>query len=350
MKVTFLLRYDAGLYYGGAEVQAQYTAEGLRKLGVDVEVFSSLTTDVGDVMHCFGCLRLFNDVAQYCRHRGIPYLVSTIFYVGLTRLGLAWRRLRATTHRDSRLRRRLLNGASLLLPNSMAEAELVATLFRQPMAKMHVVPNGVEERFAEGDPDLFRNRFGLREPFVLNVARLEPRKNQLRLIEALAGTGLKLVILGQEADARYAVACRRAAGSDVLFLPPVPHDDPLLAGAYAACRVFALPSLVETPGIAALEAAAAGARVVTTPVGGGREYFGEHARYVLPSSAAGIRSAVLSAWEDDRPTDAQREHVLSRYSWAQVARRTLEGYERVLAGKPVALGEYGRIRPTPRCQ
>ncbi len=34
------------------------------------------------------------------------------------------------------------------------------------------------------------------------------------------------------------------------------HDDPLLASAYAAARVFALPSWFETPGLAALEAAA----------------------------------------------------------------------------------------------
>ena len=37
------------------------------------------------------------------------------------------------------------------------------------------------------------------------------------------------------------------------------HRDPLLALAYSACSVFALPSTLETPGLAALEAAAAGA-------------------------------------------------------------------------------------------
>ena len=42
------------------------------------------------------------------------------------------------------------------------------------------------------------------------------------------------------------------------WLGRLDHHDPLLASAYAAARVFALPSWFETPGLAALEAALAG--------------------------------------------------------------------------------------------
>ena len=49
-------------------------------------------------------------------------------------------------------------------------------------------------------------------------------------------------------------------GEAVRWLGASDHDDPLLASAYAAARVFALPSWFETPGLAALEAALAGRR------------------------------------------------------------------------------------------
>ena len=54
----------------------------------------------------------------------------------------------------------------------------------------------------------------------------------------------------------------RAASS---WLGRLDHHDPLLASAYAAARVFALPSWFETPGLAALEAALAGCSVAITP-------------------------------------------------------------------------------------
>ena len=44
----------------------------------------------------------------------------------------------------------------------------------------------------------------------------------------------------------------------VSWLGRLDHHDPLLASAYAAARVFALPSWFETPGLAALEAGPGG--------------------------------------------------------------------------------------------
>ena len=334
MKVTFLTRYDGGLWFGGAEVQAEYTARELRRLGVEVEVFSPASTGVGDLVHTFGCYAYYYPVALHCRQHCVPYVVSPVFYITVGGVHKAWWKARAITRSTVRVQKRLFRGASFLLPNSETEAGQVADLFAQPMEKMHVTPNGVEERFADASPGLFRSTYGIEEPFVLNVARIEPRKNQLRLIQALKGTGIRLVIMGEPSNADYVKECRSAAGADVTFLAPVKHEDPVLASAYAACRVFALPSLLETPGLASLEAGMAGARVVTTPVGGGREYFADLARYVDPLSVPDIRARVLQAWEAPDPGDALRERLLAGFTWRRVAERTLQAYERALAAQP----------------
>ena len=334
MRVTFACPLHGYLYYGGAQVQADKTAEELANLGVEVEFLTPRTSTLGDLVHCFGPYRQYDLVMKMCQSRGIPVVCSTIFYIEpKTRQFLSyWLKARSPwgTHKTVR---RMWQHSSLLLPNSEAEAEQVRFVYRVSREQIHVVPNGVEARFAEGNPALFRDKFGIREPFVLNIGRVEDRKNQHRLIQALKGTGLKLVLIGKEWHQEYSALCRREADGNVLFLPPLAHDDPLLASAYAACRVFALPSLLETPGIAALEAGIAGARVVTTPIGGGREYFSDHALYVDPYSVSDIRAKVLQAWNSAGDAETLREHILKHFTWRRVAEKTLEGYERVLQRK-----------------
>jgi glycosyltransferase involved in cell wall biosynthesis len=102
----------------------------------------------------------------------------------------------------------------------------------------------------------------------------------------------------------------------------------LLASAYAAARVFALPSWFETPGLAALEAALAGTAVVITPLGCTREYFGDMVEYARPDRISEISSALGHAW-DDGARPALREWIGSRFLWTNVARRTAEAYDQV---------------------
>jgi glycosyltransferase involved in cell wall biosynthesis len=109
----------------------------------------------------------------------------------------------------------------------------------------------------------------------------------------------------------------------------VDHDSDLLASAYAACDTFVLPSLFETPGIAALEAGLSGAKVVITPHGGPREYFGSMADYVNPYDVQDIRRGILKAL--DRPrNDVLATHIAARFLWKHVAIRTAEVYTAAL--------------------
>ncbi|WP_158287888.1 glycosyltransferase family 4 protein [Falsiroseomonas bella] len=179
-----------------------------------------------------------------------------------------------------------------------------------------VVRNPVDAaRFAEADPALFRAATGLQD-FVLCAARLEPRKNQAVLAHALRGTGLPLVLLGHATDAGYRAVLERHLHADVHVLPRLAPDSPLLASAFAAARVFALPSWAEGAPLAALEAAAAGAALVLSDESGEREYFADHARYVDPADPDALRAAVLAAWAEGRAGAAERQDFVARhYGW-----------------------------------
>ncbi len=334
MRIAFLRQFHTNRWFSGAQIQAIQTADALRRLGLTVDFIEDARHTSYDLLHVFGLYSEYQAVVEAFRQCGIPVVASPIFFKDISTplkrahaaTAPAWGRL----SRSYRELRQLLASVDALLPNTRVEAEFVQRYFGVSRP-LWVVPNGVDLRFAEGDPRLFREGFGLQGDFVLCVGRIERRKNQLRLVEALRGTGIPLVIMGECIARKYLARCQRAADTNVRFLHALPYDSPLLASAYAACRVFALPSLLETPSLAALEAGVAGARVVVTPYGGAPEYFQHFARYPNPRSVASIRTAILDAWESAHDPDAQRQFLLKHYSWGRVAQETLRAYQQLLS-------------------
>ncbi|NQT12265.1 MAG: glycosyltransferase [Planctomycetes bacterium] len=227
-------------------------------------------------------------------------------------------------------RRKLYHAVDLLLPNSNAEADQLVRHLQAPTDRIHVTPNGADERMARADPAPFVKRFGTRD-FLLSAGRIEPRKNQLGLLRAMQGTKVPIVVLGDAVPGYewYARNCRRAAGSNVRFVGRLDHDDPLLSSAYAACGCLVLASWYETPGLVALEAGMSGVPLVLPEGGCAREYFGDKAGYVRPNDLAGIRREVLRALCRGR-SPGLAQHVRDNFSWAAAAQATLAGYRKVI--------------------
>ena len=221
--------------------------------------------------------------------------------------------------------------ARAVLPNTSAEGDLIHEAFDVPREHIHVIPNGVSENFLHGDPELFRQKYGV-DKFILNVGHVGPdRKNVLGLVKALETIDHPAVIIGRITPGGQADEIMRLAekNKNLLIIDGIDHDSPLLASAYAACDVFAMPSKFETPGIAALEAALGGAKVVITPHGGTRDYFEDRAIYVDPYSVEDIRQGIEAAL--NRPADDDlKQHVVDNFLWRRVAELTLEAYRSVL--------------------
>jgi glycosyltransferase involved in cell wall biosynthesis len=283
------------------------------------------------------------DLARVARARGVPVVLSPICWIepramaalasGRIRKGLdllKWT-LKGAAPRWPCWRRSLIGLANAVLPNSHAEARQLVRYFGAMPDTIRVVPNGVSRRFADAGPELFRAAFGPGE-FVLFVGRIEPRKNVLGLIRAVRRLGLSLVVVGAApaGQADYASLCERVGGAAVRWLGALDHDGPRLASAYAAARVFALPSWFETPGLAALEAALAGSAIVITPFGCTREYFGDRVKYARPDRGRALGRAIERAWLTGGDPRLARE-IAARYLWSNVARRTAEVYDEIAA-------------------
>jgi glycosyltransferase involved in cell wall biosynthesis len=331
---------------GGGEVQMIKTAEALGKLGADVRLFDPWhdRLESAEWLHLFGTLPEYLELARRAKSAGTRVALSPIAWYDPV---VNWRlepslprKLRGVASWTARRlfpslpswRRELTHAADLLLPNSRAEARQLTTLFGADPRKIVVVPNGVDPRFAHGEAWRFEKTFGVAN-FVLVPGRIEPRKNQLNVIRALAGTTTDLVIVGDAHPdhTSYFERCRAAAEPNVRFLGRIDHESPMMAAAYRAARVVVLASWFETPGLAALEGALAGASIVITERGCAREYFGKAARYVRPNDVAGIRAAVRDAIAG-RPSSELRDTIMRRFDWRHAAEQTLAAYQRVEAG------------------
>ena len=193
---------------------------------------------------------------------------------------------------------------------------------------VHVVLNGTEAT-PQADPQLCRRRLDLPVDFILGVGGYwEPRKNAVRLAEAAAALGFPLVLVGptNPSPALNRLQTMAARGSSLILLGYQPQE--VLNSLYAACRVFALPSLHEGTGMVSLDAAAQGPPVVVTKNGGPPSYFKdlEMAYQVDPFSPKSIREGLQRAWQCKR-TGRLAQHVRENLTWDKSARSLLSAYE-----------------------
>lgn len=367
MRVLFVIRQDAQDNLGGDTIQMLKTRSALEDLGLTVETRG--TNELADLPPC-DVAHVFNiqtaesswAALQELRRKGIPTVLSSIYWDMLDhdfefavagrarwrlptrvlgkararRLYVIWQLQKAPLKAKWQAQRRSLNCALRVLPNSHSEAVLLQQTFHLHgtfQRKVSVVPNGVDTELFDPVPlpsRAFRERYGV-QGFVLQVGAISPVKNQLRLIEALFDLPLPIVFIGQPAAAmpEYADLCkaRAAERGNVLFIGRLPHEE--LPAIYALAAVHALPSWRETPGLASLEAAAAGCRVVTTSIGSTRDYFGGLAWYCYPDDLASIRTAVEAALSAP-PPEALRQRVLAEYTWQRAAEATLAAYQAAL--------------------
>ncbi|MGO9570596.1 MAG: glycosyltransferase family 4 protein [Desulfomonilaceae bacterium] len=305
---------------GGGEIQLLECKAALERLGVEVLLYDQWNPQFEgvDAVHYFSVQGGSTNFCEFVKRKKLPLLISPIL----------WPTDENISEYPMQEIRSLLNLCDVVLPNSAAEIDQLGAFFDLDPQKCVVVTNGVGDSFTSlAQNDLFREHLHLDGPFLLNVANIEPRKNQLTLVQAVQGMDLTLVLLGRVREAAYFEECMRKGSHFVRYGGFLPHVSDLLKSAYRASEVFVLPSLLETPGLAALEAATQEARLVLTSVGSTREYFQDLVTYVNPYDPADIRAGIEAAlgWKRD---ESLRRHVLQNFTWDHAALILVEAYKR----------------------
>lgn len=242
--------------------------------------------------------------------------------------------------------REILEMADIVLVQTELEAHDIKKDFEFDAFSYKKVVNGVDVKtFHEPDPHPFNvlasKNLGVEltaSPILLNVGRIEPRKNQLKLIEAfneLVASDLLpdyyLVFIGgmSARSFEYTYKFRKLVeGNDrIIYLGP--QNKEIVASAMAHKGVYIHPSWFETTGLVTLEASLAGMSVV---VSGDRvkEYLGEFAKYCDPSNIENIKNAILEAVTAPVSSPELQEEIIANYSWDNTANQTFSVYKDLL--------------------
>lgn len=322
MKIFFNTYPVAFQCAGGGEIQLIKSKEALERRGHEVILFNQWEHKLSeaDVVHQFSVQGGIYNLCAYTRAQKIPLVLSPILWLSeyidqypMGEIGY------------------MTSVADVICPNSQAEVDRFLQHFDAPASKYHVTHNGVDALFFHREPaDLFLAEYNIDRPFILCVGNIETRKNQLSLLKAASNIGQHVVLIGNIRDQNYFAQLENEFRGQFSYIGFLEHDSPLLRSAYAACTTFALPSLLETPGLAALEAAAAGTPLVITKEGCTTEYFDDAAYYADPKDVGDIARKLMQAINAGRDKCNLSSQV-ERFSWDLVAEELEQAYLKAIA-------------------
>ena len=220
-----------------------------------------------------------------------------------------------------------------LTPNSNMEADKLKD--KLGAFDYTVVENAVDLNEIEGIETNEKDAPDEWGEYVLSVGRLEPRKNQWRLLYAMQGLwqegiDAKLVLLGK-ANRKYLqkISSELERYQDNIIIDPQIKNPATVMNAAKHARVLAMPSILETPGLVALEAGALGTSLAITKKGSTQEYFNGYANYCDPFRVDSIAEALEQAWEQDG--NECSEYIKENYNYKNAGKKLLSLYKSLLS-------------------
>jgi len=218
-----------------------------------------------------------------------------------------------------------------------------------PHDKIRVIPNGLREKNPK-DPSLeeeLKNRFEIKDTFILNVGGIHERKNIVRLIHAfkgmvnLNGYSGKLLITGSVSGASYqnkmksiCDASVRETGMEnrIVFTGFISEKE--LDSLFRIADFLIYPSLYEGFGIPVLEAMKMGLPVITSNTTAMPEVAGGAAYLVNPNNIEEMTSAMSELLQNKQLQEEMIGKGLERarsYTWQNVSESYLKLYQEIIA-------------------
>lgn len=362
MNVIFAIRPDFLEKKGGDTFQMQKTKEYLEKI-YDIKIIiicspEEMNSDMKiDLMHIFNIqtIELTKKFVKRAKELDIPIVLSPIYWdLTFSKYVSAYYSIFKTDrflcifkpfkkvlknflnpfHYMSKKYIKefnlILNDVDILLPNSNEEAEIMQRQFSSEF-KFIAIPNCVEF-----NGDIYDEKVPYNS-YILEVGRIEPIKNQLKVIKALYRyPEIPIVFIGKKnySHFKYIKSIERISKKrgNVFIIDEIGQDE--LQKYYKKAAVHVLPSYRESPGLVSLEALVNGTNIVVSskefcPI----EYylFDKYANVCNPFNTKSIRNEILNAYmKKNKFESSQRKDYLSFFSYRNAANLTMKAYKEVL--------------------
>jgi glycosyltransferase involved in cell wall biosynthesis len=241
------------------------------------------------------------------------------------------------------LLRHAVKRADKIISVSYHTQEDLINILKVPKEKIVVIHEAPSPIFQPLEPEavrtVLRNRYGLQKKYIYHLGNIEPRKNLIKLLEAFTlvcremGTEYQLVVSGQKGWLIRSLSrfLKNYPLRDQLhFTGYVPHEDlPFLMN---GADLFVFPSLYEGFGLPVLEAMRCGTPVVSSNQSSIPEIMGSAGVLVDPTDVPMLAEKIIWLLRNKE----EREHLsrlgqvqAARFSWTEVARKTLQVYRSV---------------------
>lgn len=225
--------------------------------------------------------------------------------------------------------------ADYILADSEATKNDLIELYRISPDRIAVLLSGVDGRFAPVTDQttlrLVREKYGIgMSPYIFSVGTVQPRKNYVRLIKALAALRMEkydihLVIAGGKGwldNPIYRAIDDTHMNEFVHMIGFVDEAD--LPALYSEATCFAFPSLYEGFGLPVLEAMGCRTPVVTSNISSLPEAAGDAALMVDPYNLDAITTAIKQVIDDEALRGALIRKGVERskqFTWDRAAQQ-----------------------------
>jgi glycosyltransferase involved in cell wall biosynthesis len=333
---------------GGLRMKVLRTVDSLKRQGVEARLIDPVHEKLRDydLVHVFAPYNGNHRVVQQAKSDGLPVVVSTILNPPFSpwegRVARLLTRIvgRVTNYSLTTSYQQMVTALDLadqLIVLGGIERRMLIDGYLVPADRITIVHNGIGEEFFRASGDRFVSQFGIARPFVLHTGLIGDVKNQLGLVRALKGVDIDIVLIGYAGSTErpYLEQCLSEGGARVRYLGELAHGE-LIASAYAAAQVVAVPSRHEGMPNSVLEALASDKPVVLT---------NNHtmdfelppavAAEVGPDDHAAIRSNVIRFLQNP-PEPGRARAVVAAMSWDEVARQLGAVYRKVLTASAMS--------------
>ncbi|MCS7246124.1 MAG: glycosyltransferase family 4 protein [Thermomicrobium sp.] len=241
---------------------------------------------------------------------------------------------------------RMLKSVDAVITVSEAVRNDLLRLYDFDPDRVFAVPHGVSAPFAPTDQARLRAVLavhGLREPYVIAVGTVEPRKRYPLLLDAVRALlprfpDLRLVVVGSTGWLAGPIERQLREAEQRGYLIRFRHvSDALLATLYGGAAAFVTASCYEGFNLPLLEAMACGTPTVATDLPAHREVAGEAALFVPIDDPDALAETLAVVLTDSSVRDRLRRAARARaqfFTWSRSAAQHLAVYRAVARERP----------------
>ncbi|OGU61236.1 MAG: hypothetical protein A2X64_06655 [Ignavibacteria bacterium GWF2_33_9] len=359
INIVFLSDFPFSISFGGKEIQMQQYYKTLMQNyqdNINVKYLNYRELDaLNDVqiIHFFGYSNWYHDITKLMKtkHPNIKIVVSPTFYIS----NFVKYKLASVLFNKFSIpnffsyKYDFFNEADLIICNSNAEKEQLKSIFSiNNSGKIQIIPNAIEDNFNQIDDiesgNIFLNEYGINSGYILSVSFLDERKNSIKLIEAYLSVAdtlnRKLVLIGMnryvnQKNNKYVNELIKYNQDKIIHVDYLDRDSNILKSAYKNAALHILPSILETPGISNIEAAAFGLPILVGKCKPVQEYFGNLAIFVDSNSEKDIADKLLKHFTDNNKDNLKnskslQKEVLHKYTLKKVSEELFSKYTKLI--------------------